>query len=447
MVNLRPYQTQAIAAIEETFTKRLRQYIEMPTGSGKTITFLSYASLYHETVLIIVPSRELLKQVYETAQLFYHKSQISRKGAGYYEEPNKIHICIINSIRGEYLETLSRLSWDLIVIDEAHHVQANSYKRYLTKTQENIYPLPLRVLGVTATPDRLDGLFLEEILDFCSFKIKIEDLIQSKYLSEIEGLCIKTKIDLSVVDDHNGDFSINQLYKHLNTNFRNNMILNAVQQEMKDRKTLIFCINIDHSKQINALLQSNNIPSAHIDGRMTEEQRARILKSFREGHITCLCNCQLLTEGFDEPSIDGIVLARPTRSRSLFRQMVGRGLRIFPGKTNCKILDIIDNHRDLSGFSELIDNHKGSQIDSFSRVAELRDKIEYEKISSIEYVIEKKNFLESRLIDIYPATTGMIHYLEENNITFFHEISFNEASFLIWLNELKKEYYGFNTKA
>lgn len=440
MVKLRSYQHDAIDAIKKTFKNQNKQYVEMPTGSGKTITFLSYAKENHHSILIVVPSKELLRQVYESALIFYHKSEISMKGAGFNENIKKLHICISNSIKGDYSEKISKVDHDLIIIDEAHHVQANSYIRLIDK---KIYNFPkVKILGLTATPDRVDGKFLEEILTKRSFKLQISDMIAQGHLCDIEGFNVKTNVDISEIDSHNRDFSLKLLYKKLNTEDRNNIILNICKKEMIERKTLIFCINVDHSKQINDLLNSNGLNSLHIDGGMKSNQRKSILDSFRNGDVSFLCNCQMLTEGFDEPSIDGIILGRPTRSRALFIQMIGRGLRNYPGKKNCKIIDIVDNHKNLSGFNSLICEESFVEIESFKKFEDIKDHVEKQRLTVKEFFVERANFfnINANFFCGIEATESMIKYLKENKIKYYHPIMFNEAGFLIFYNELLKEY-------
>lgn len=450
-MELRPYQLDALKAIHKEFKKSNRQYVKMPTGSGKTITFLAYAREHYKRILVIVPSRELLRQVSDTASIKYESFEITRKGAGYSEKPtsewimNKdgtfspsyhIHICIINSIRGSYLDYLTKIDFDLIIIDEAHHTQAKSYSRFI-EIYSRIHP-KTKFLGVTATPDRTDGKMLDEILYKCTFELNIEEMIHKKYLSDIEGYNIKTNIDITDIDDHNGDFSISQLYKKLCTDNRNNLIVETYKREFLDRKTLIFCINIEHSKEICRLLKKQNIASLHIDGTMKTNKRHEILSQFRDGTIKVLCNCQLLTEGFDEPSIDGIILGRPTRSKSLFTQMIGRGLRINPGKKNCKIVDIVDNHKTLAGFNSLLTECKFPEKPSFKNLKELREYVGEESLKITEFIITRVNLLNDKAIDSIQATDSTIEYLEENKITYFEPLTFEEGSFLVWENELKK---------
>lgn len=442
MIKLRSYQQDAVNAIRFNFIEKKRQYVEMPTGSGKTVTFLSYAKQYHKKILIIVPSLQLMHQIYETALKFYEPEEISRKGDRHDDAIANLHICTIHSLRGNYADSIViNEKFDLIIIDEAHHTQADSYKKFISN---KVVETPsVRILGVTATPDRIDGKLIQEMLGECTFNLSILEMIEDGYLSDIEGLSVKTKIDLSDIDDHHGDFNLNQLYMKLCTESRNNMILDLCKTQMQDRKTLIFCINIQHSKLVNKLLNANGISCMHIDGTMKTMQKTSILNAFHEGEISTLCNCQLLTEGFDEPSINGIIIARPTRSRSLFTQMVGRGLRIFTGKKNCKIIDIVDNHRNLAGFNCLITDEKYPELLDFQSIKSIKSHIEKEIVKVLEYSVERVNLFDSyRSSNELIVSPSMTKYLEDNNIEYFEPISFDEANFLIWYDKLKKEFYG-----
>jgi superfamily II DNA or RNA helicase len=438
MLKLKSYQEEAIQVIYKTFTESNRQYIEMPTGSGKTITFLAFANKYHHCILIIVPSKQLLRQVYESALKFYDKKDISRKGDIYNESIALVHICIINSIKGDYLTKISNTKFDLMIIDEAHHTQSDSYKR-LIKSHDTVF-VDTKILGVTATPDRLDKALLNEILYICSFRLSTEEMISAGYLCDIEGYSVKTKIDLTDVDHHNGDFSLKQLYNKLCVDSRNQMILDICTRESIDRKTIIFCININHSKKIHQLLKEKGFSSAHLDGTNSNQERQVILEAFRNGEISFLCNCQLLTEGFDEPSIDCVILARPTKSKALFTQMIGRGLRLFPGKKNCKIIDIVDNHKVMSGFNCLVTDRRFPQMSSFKSFSELRKHVDNEALKITEFELERTDILTFEKKEVISSSGKMIQYLIDNDVLYFEPLSFDEASFLVWHNELKKEF-------
>jgi len=441
MIKLKSYQEDAIEAIKDGFNRHQRQYIEMPTGSGKTITFLHYAYHNSSKALVLVPSIQLMHQVQISASNFYEDEEVSIKGGGINEayEPTKLHICVVASLRGDYLDYINQADFDLIIIDEAHHSQSKIYQRYLKDKK-------CKVLGVTATPDRSDGLFLTSILEKQTFKLSIAEMIENQHLSDIEAFSIKTHIDLSDVDDHNGDFSINLLFKKLCTKSRNDMILEIYKDKLIDRKTLVFCINIAHSKILTKLFEENGISAAHIDGSMNEGRKSEILRLFRNGNIKVLFNCNILTEGFDEPSIDGMILARPTSSKTLFIQMVGRGLRLYPGKNNCRIIDVCDNHKALANFGNLIPSYSGPPIDFMHSFGDLKKQAKQNELKILEYSIERAQLFSNDAMEKVEATHSMIEYLDSHGVRHYKPISFDEASFLIWYNELKREYYGYNSK-
>jgi superfamily II DNA or RNA helicase len=375
----------------------------------------------------------LLTQVYENALLFYHHSEISRKGNRFSDEVKKVHIAIINSCTPKYINELSKIKFELLIIDEAHHSYSPSYQRLINSCKCS------KILGITATPDRSDGKFIQEILSNCSFKISIQELIKSKFLCDIEGYSVKTKIDLSNIDDHNGDFNIKQLFEKLGTEERNQLIVNICKEQLADRKTLVFCINIEHSKQMENLLNKEGIIARHIDGKMNRLQRSSIISGFRQGKIQVITNCKVLTEGFDEPSINGILLARPTKSRSLFIQMIGRGLRIHEGKNNCKIIDVVDNHKRLANFTGLIsDNEYLEKIDKFSDLEELEKHVQHAFDKILESRIVRADLINYKPFDDLQATDSIEDYLRDNDIEFYLPLRLEEGCFLVWKNELKK---------
>ena len=433
MNKIRPYQKEAIKVIEKTFIDNDRQYIQMPTGSGKTFTFLSYARKIPGKILIVVPSIEILNQVYESSLSFYHKSEVSRKGNRHIEPVLNIHIVTISSCNKNYLKYLSQFQFDLLIIDEAHHSEAPIYKRLLNSVSYK------KLLGVTATPDRSDGKFIEETLHIKSFSITLSELIKQKYICDIEGYSVKTNIDINDVNANRGDFSLPQLYKKIGTEERNRLIVDTYKNYLKGRKTLIFCINVKHSKEICHLLNKCGVKARHIDGQLNTVQRSTILSGFKKGTIDVITNCQVLTEGFDEPSIDGIILARPTKSRSLFNQMIGRGLRIFPGKENCKIIDIVDNHKRISNFTCLAtDNEYINRLDSFKSFEEIEHHVSNEFCKLTETSLVRADLINYKPYQNLEADDTIIEYLNDEDIEYYQPLSLEEGSFLIWKNELKK---------
>ena len=237
-------------------------------------------------------------------------------------------------------------NFDLIVIDEAHHSECKTIQRFL-KTYRKAHK-PCKILGVTATPERADEKSLLNTFDKLTFSKDIFWMIKNNYLCDIEAYRIKTN---QTFNDsiQNSDFCPNFL-KVLDNDSRNSLIYKTFVENCSNKKTIIFCININHCEKIAQFFQKNSIKSSAIHGGLTKNAREKILSDFRSGDIQVLTNCQLLTEGFDEPSIEAIIIAKPTRSKSLYSQMIGRGLRTFPKKSMCYLYELTDNSHKICNF-------------------------------------------------------------------------------------------------
>lgn len=334
-IKLRDYQVECIDAIHKCFKNNNSQLIQLPTGSGKTVIFLSYIKKNGLTALILCPTRDLVLQV-ETSCHDLFAGQSSNILV-------KTHRAL-NSER--MLENIYSLKFDIIVIDEAHHSETKTFATFLRKYRKK-YP-KTKLLGVTATPERLDERSLLNTFYKLTFSRSLYWMIQEKYLCDIEAYRINTN---QTFDDRivNGDFGIN-LIKQLDNESRNNLILKTFQENCCDRKTLIFCLNVAHCNRIAEFFCSQGIKSASIHGALPRKSREKILMDFKQGKIQVLTNCQLLTEGFDEPSIEALIIARPTRSKSLYTQMIGRGMRLYPGKEVCYLYELTDNSHKICTF-------------------------------------------------------------------------------------------------
>ena len=314
---LRDYQLDCLNTIEENFKNRKSQLIQLPTGAGKTLIFLSYIKQNSLKSLILCPTRDLITQVETMSSNLFNQCE------------KNITVKTFHSINFQksHDEIFSQ-NFDLIVIDEAHHSECKTIQRFL-KTYRKAYK-PCKILGVTATPERADEKSLLKTFDKLTFSKDIFWMIKNNYLCDIEAYRIKTN---QTFNDsiQNSDFCPNFL-KVLDNDSRNSLIYKTFVENCSNKKTIIFCININHCEKIAQFFQKNSIKSSAIHGGLTKNAREKILSDFRSGDIQVLTNCQLLTEGFDEPSIEAIIIAKPTRSKSLYSQMIGRGLRTFPKK-------------------------------------------------------------------------------------------------------------------
>jgi len=442
---MRNYQKECIEVIHKHFKDNDRQLIQLPTGSGKTWIFCEYLSKHSNSALIICPSIELKEQIITTAEKFGINS-ISEKP----RDRSRNHV--ITSACLGYENTLKILisrNYDHIVIDEAHHAQSKNIKNFLNSL--NNKP---KILGCTATPERMDGKSLIEIFKSITYQKSIYNLINDGFLADIIAYRIKT--DQNISKRGNSDFRLFEL-KKLDNESRNGLIYKTYFDNCLNKKTLIFCLSVNHCIKVSEYFKSKNINSEYIHGVMKKKQRMEILKRFKSGETQVLTNCQLLTEGFDEPSIEALIMARPTASKTLYCQMIGRGLRKTKSKDVCYLYELTDNNFKLCTFNVTCDKpsefHR--EYKSGIKLSELYKELESIDIQSIELYKEKielfsnRKTLKGNAIDILksdfynlPATEYQKWWLKFHEIKHPEYINFLEAAFLIWKENIKGKLYG-----
>lgn len=300
--------------------------------TGKTIVFANIAAQRSQTgrVLVLAHRDELIRQAADKIQMAcgltcaVEKAEETALGSFY----NITCGSVQTLMRQSRLERFPRDYYDTIIIDEAHHALSDSYRNILD------YWSGAKVLGVTATPDRGDKKNLGAVFESVAYEYSIRDAIKQGYLSKIVCETIPLKIDLSNVHVKAGDYDAGEIGSALEP------YLEEIAGNIpRDRKTLIFLPLVATSKRMTELLKARGFRAEHIDGK--SEDRREILGRLKDGKIDVLCNSMLLTEGFDEPSIDCVVCLRPTKSRALYSQVVGRGTRLCEGKENLLVLDFL----------------------------------------------------------------------------------------------------------
>jgi superfamily II DNA or RNA helicase len=456
-VELRKYQVDCIDTIYSTFKKQDKQLIQLPTGAGKTFIFLNYLKENSRKALIICPTKELQEQIEYWANAF-DLGKIFVKRGRVWEYAN-FYIVTAQTLNFEASRKfLWGIDFDHIIIDEAHHAQAMTYKRFLGGIKH-----PYKLLGCTATPERLDGQALLKIFETMSFDRNLYDLIQEGYLCDIEAYKIKTGCKISA-RTINADFMPIELNR-LDIDSRNNIILNTFEEHCKDKKTLIFCLSINHALKMANCLKDKGYSAEAIYGDMTRDTRRDILGRFKSGQTKILTNCQLLTEGFDEPTIEALIIARPTKSKSLYCQMIGRGVRKIEGiKDLCYLYELADNAHNLCSFNVAAGCPAEFQYDYApgSRLTKLKKELENINLEDVEIVAEKISLFDKELIkdDISSLPGNSINLFKTKfyelapteqqflqmdtlNIEYINDITFLEASFLIWKEKLKRK-YGIN---
>lgn len=336
-MNLRPYQEDAVSAIQAEWKNGINKtLLVLPTGTGKTVVFCSVTEQQvknGERVLILAHRAELLDQAADKLRrttglnAALEKAESSCLYSWY-----RVTVGSVQTLMRE--SRLSRFAPDYfgtIIIDEAHHVLADSYQRILKHFSG------AKVLGVTATPDRGDMRNLGTVFESLAYEYTLPKAIKDGYLCPIKAQTIPLKLDLTGVGIQSGDFKAGDLGTALDP------YLVQIAQEMKNyclgRKTVVFLPLVKTSQKFRDILNANGFQAAEVNGN--SDDRAEVLEAFDKGEYNVLCNSMLLTEGWDCPTVDCVVVLRPTKIRSLYAQMVGRGTRLAPGKTELLLLDFL----------------------------------------------------------------------------------------------------------
>lgn len=338
-MNLRPYQNEAVSAIEEEWQDgRKKTLLVLPTGCGKTIVFCKIAEnrvKMGDRVLILAHRDELLNQAADKLQkstglvTAKEKAEESCLGSWF-----RVVVGSVQSMmRENRLNKFPEDYFSTIIIDEAHHCLTDSYQRVLEHFDGAL------VLGVTATPDRSDMRNLGQYFDSLAYEYTLPRAIKEGYLCKIQAMTVPLNIDLTGVKTQAGDYAAADVGTALDPYLE--QIADEMKKHCADRKTVVFLPLIKTSQKFCHLLQSRGFRAAEVNGE--SENRAEILSAFDRGEYDVLCNSMLLTEGWDCPSVNCIVVLRPTKVRSLYCQMVGRGTRLSPetGKENLLLLDFL----------------------------------------------------------------------------------------------------------
>lgn len=337
----RPYQNEAIQAVYDARNRGIRRVlINLPTGLGKTIVFTHLAKQMNCQTIIMAHRGELLEQARKKITMVWPSADIGLVKADVNETNHAVILASIQTISNP--ERLVQLpDPQLIIIDEAHHVPADSYIKALTYLRVYDPKGPL-VVGVTATPDRADGESLDVIFEETVYEKDICWGIETGYLSDLIGSQVSMKLNLDTVKrTKKGDFQEKSLGAAMMEAEAPTCIFNAYTQHADALKTIIFTPTLELAEQVVGVFCRGGYKADMVSGETPQKTREHLYEDFASGKTPIIVNCGVLTEGFDEPSIECIIVARPTQSKSLYMQMIGRGSRKYPGKDNCLIIDIV----------------------------------------------------------------------------------------------------------
>jgi superfamily II DNA or RNA helicase len=343
---LRPYQREAIAAVLAARRNGIRRMVVcLPTGAGKTVIFSELARMARREVLVLAHREELLAQAREKLERALDgRSVVSiERGAQRAAADARVLVCSIRSLHEERLARLVRgRDIGLILYDECHHAAADDNLRVLRQLGAFDESWNGTLLGFTATTSRGDGKGLDTVFEKIVYTRTLPQMIGEGYLAPLRGYRISTSADLSRLSTGGLDFREEELAEAVDIEERNALVARSIQELARDRRTLVFCVTVNHARHLSGALNRLGVAAGMVYGEMPSEARAEVLADFRAGRVQVLANVAVLTEGFDDPGVSCIAMARPTRSEGLYAQCVGRGTRLFEGKKDCLILDFVD---------------------------------------------------------------------------------------------------------
>ncbi|HEY0706237.1 MAG TPA: DEAD/DEAH box helicase [Polyangia bacterium] len=343
---LRPYQREAIDAVLAARRSGTRRMVVcLPTGAGKTVIFSRLARLARKQVLVLAHREELLGPAKEKLERALDGTNVVALERGSERAASDAKV-VVASLRSLHEERLTRVlagrNLGLVIYDECHHAAAADNLRILRQLGAFEPGWDGTLLGFTATTARGDGKGLDEVFERIVYSKTLPDLVEDGYLARLKGFRINTAADLSRITSGGADFPEDELAEAVDIEERNALVARSIQELARDRRTIAFCVTVNHARNLSRALNAVGVPAGIVHGAMSAVDRAKALADFRAGRIQVIANVAVLTEGFDDPGVSCIAMARPTRSEGLYAQCVGRGTRLAEGKADCLILDFVD---------------------------------------------------------------------------------------------------------
>ena len=336
-IELRDYQQEAIDNL-----KKMREggktiaLLYHATGVGKTITAATDAKAVGGRTLFLVNALKLASQAKETFAKVWPEATLGEYTGSQKDMTQTVIFATVQSISKD-LEKFSPMDFDYLIVDECHHAAANTYQKIFT------YFHPKFILGLTATPERSDGEDMLELFQNVAHKMDLKTAVERGVLVPIRCIWVKTNIDLTDVRINGIKYNSQYLESKLFIPERNQLIVDTYLKYVNGKKTVIFCASVDHAAEIAKLLRDSGVKAEAVSGRDRVEAREKILKDYETGSTNVLCACDLLNEGWDSPHTTVLFMARPTMSKTIYLQQLGRGTRRCPGKDDLLVIDFVDN--------------------------------------------------------------------------------------------------------
>jgi len=306
------------------------------TGTGKTVTAVSDAKRLGKRTLFLAHTKELITQAQHTFNDIWDKAETGLYVAEQ-KDNNAYVVCSSIQSMARNLDVFKPDDFGYVIIDECHHGTAETYRKVLS------YFKPEFTLGLTATPDRSDGESILEDFKNVAHKLDLQQAVELGELVPIRCIRVKTNVDLSTVRINGVKYYAQDLESKLFVPERNKILAETYLNYVKGKKTVVFCASVRHATEISEMFKQHGIKSEAVSGSLKSSERSRILDQYENGDVQVLCACDLLNEGWDSPKTEVLFMARPTLSKTLYVQQLGRGMRNCDGKECLMVFDFIDN--------------------------------------------------------------------------------------------------------
>lgn len=341
------YQTAAVCSVIDAHKAGKRQLLlRLPTGAGKTVISALLIEkllplLGSQRILFLAHRREIIDQTAEKIGRQIGESQVTVEQAERKAQASaRVVVASVQTLAGR-LQEYPPEAFGALIVDECHHAYAKTWMDVISHFGSQRETL---LLGLTATPKRTDGRCVGELFKETAFEISLSELQEQGFLVPMDYYTIEASLGLGELSlDQGGDFQATLLGKIMNSPEVRELTIRACLQRARSQKIIAFCASVEHARDLAADFEARGIRAAYISGET--QDRTGVIEEFRSGKIRFLSNYGVLTEGFDDPSIECVLLARPTTSPLIYSQCLGRGLRSHPGKRVCTVIDIVDRQR------------------------------------------------------------------------------------------------------
>lgn len=396
-MELRPYQQAALQAIADAEARGVRcQALVLATGLGKTVIFSHLLAQRGGRALVLAHRDELLQQAAQKIAAIYPGCHVGIVRGDLDQREAQIVVASVQTLARARRLARIRPDFKTVIVDEAHHSAAESYGRIF----EHIAQSDPLLIGVTATPDRADGKGLDKWFSEIVFEMGLDAGIREGWLCDLEGKLILLKdADFSKVHVKKGDYDLSELAAVMKAANWHEHVARAFFEHAADRRTVIFVPKVQMAHELAEHLRANGARAEAIDGSQPLEERRRVLRRLASGEAQVIVNCAVLTEGFDEPSLSCVMMARPTKSRALYTQCVGRGTRLHQGKQNCLVLDMVGvtQRHDLVTLATLAGVGQLRSDETYAKAAERSERENKEAEQKRQRQDEDRRRLEAEL--------------------------------------------------